>query len=77
VSINWQWAAANYATFTTAYNALGAKPVDDKQASQYQKLRSRRYAGNFKLSVIGGATDGGGSNYTGGYSGAGSVRCPR
>src|SRR5207249_6088335 len=35
VSINWQWAAANYTTFSTAYNTLGVKPVDDKTLSIY------------------------------------------
>jgi len=73
VSINWQWAAAVYTNFTTAYNALGAKPVDDKTASQYKNSDHAGTPENFKQFVIGGATGGGGNNYTGGLSSTASV----
>lgn len=35
VSLNWQWAAAVYRTFSSNYNVLGVQPVDDGNASQY------------------------------------------
>jgi hypothetical protein len=73
VSVNWQWAAANYPTFSAAYNALGVKPVDDNKASQYKNSDHAGTPENFKQFVVGGGTGGGGSNYTGSYSGTASV----
>jgi len=73
VSVNWQWGAAVYTNFSTAYNALGVKPVDDKTASQYKNSDHAGTPENFKPFVIGGATGGGGNNYTGGLSGTASV----
>jgi hypothetical protein len=71
--VNWQWAAAVYTNFSTAYNALGVKPVDDRTASQYKNQDHVGTPENFKPYVIGGATGGGGKNYTGGLSGTASV----
>jgi RHS repeat-associated protein len=78
VTLNWQWAAAVYRSFSTDYNALGVKPVDDTHASQYQNSDHAGTPENFKASytgsgtdVIAGGTGGGASNYTGGYSGTG------
>jgi RHS repeat-associated protein len=71
VSLNWQWGAAVYTSFGTDYTAVGVKPVDDNHASQYQNSDHAGTPENFKASVIGGATGGGGSNYTGSYSGTG------
>ena len=70
VSLNWQWAAAVYSTsqFSTNYNTLGVKPVDDNQTSQYKNSDHAGTPENFKTNVIGGATGGGGSNYTGSLS---------
>jgi hypothetical protein len=58
------------------YNALAIKPVDDTGSSAYH---NSDHAGTpegsladgsaIKSQVTGGATGGGGSNYTGGYSG--------
>jgi hypothetical protein len=73
VSVNWQWAAANYPTFSTAYNALGVKPVDDNKASQYKNSDHAGTPESFKQFVVGGGTGGGGSNYTGSYSSTASV----
>ena len=73
LSVHWQFAAAVYTQFDADYNALGVKPVDDNDASQY---RNSDHAGTpeyFKQYVIGGARGGGGSNYTGSYSG--TVSC--
>jgi hypothetical protein len=73
VNVNWAWGAAVYTNFSTAYNALGVKPVDDKTASQYKNQDKAGTPENFKQFVIGGATGGGGNNYTGGLSSTASV----
>jgi hypothetical protein len=69
VSICWQWAAANYPTFSANGNALGVKPVDDKTLSIYQNADHAGTPENFKQFVVGGGTGGGASNYTGSLSG--------
>jgi len=46
----------------------GVKPVDDNQTSNYQNSDHAGTPESFKASVTGGATGGGGSNYTGSYS---------
>jgi len=77
VSFNWQWAAAVYTSFSSNYNALGVKPVDDNKASQYQNSDHAGTPENFKSFVIGGSRGGGGSNYTGSLSGTVRVGpCP-
>jgi hypothetical protein len=73
VTLQWQWAAAVYTNFTTALNGLGVKPVDDNQASAYKNSDHAGTPENFKQSVIGGARGGGGSNFTGSYSGTKTV----
>jgi len=71
--------AAVYDKLSTNYSSLGVKPVDDNKASQYQNSDHAGTPENFKsnamngVTVIGGATGGGGSNYTGGYSGTVTV----
>ena len=72
LTVNWQWAAAVYTSFDTDYNGLGVKPVDDNKASIYQNSDHAGTPENFKASVTGGATGGGGSNFTGSYSATGS-----
>jgi hypothetical protein len=71
ISAQWQWAAAVYAdvNFGADYTLLGVKPVDDNKASAYQNSDHAGTPENFKSSVVGGATGGGGSNFTGSYSG--------
>jgi hypothetical protein len=76
VTINWQWAAAVYTSFSSNYTALGVKPVDDNNASIYQNADHAGTPESYKQNVTGGARGGGGSNYTGSYSGTGAVRCP-
>jgi hypothetical protein len=49
--------------------------VDDKNASQYNNSDQAGTPENFKQFVIGGARGGGGSNYTGSYSGTAAVNC--
>ena len=73
VSINWQWAAANYPTFSANPALLGVKPVDDNKASQYKNSDHAGTPENFKQFVVGSGTGGGGSNYTGSHSSTGSV----
>jgi hypothetical protein len=74
LKVQWQWAAAIYhkSNFSADYNALGVKPVDDNDASAYQNSDHAGTPENFKPFVIGGARGGGGSNFTGSYSGTGS-----
>jgi hypothetical protein len=75
VKVQWQWAAAVYwnANFSADYNALGVKPVDDNKASTYQNSDHAGTPENFRAYVTGGARGGGGSNYTGSYSGTAAV----
>ena len=75
LTVNWQWAAAAYTSFDTDYNALGVKPVDDNKASKYQNSDHAGTPENFKSFVTGGATGGGGSNFTGSWSGTGKGVC--
>jgi hypothetical protein len=79
LKVQWQWAAAVYhsANLAADYNALGVKPVDDNSASLYLNSDHAGTPENFKSDVIGGARGGGGSNFTGSYSGtASSVPAP-
>jgi hypothetical protein len=76
VTIHWFWGAAVYTSFSSNYNAIGVKPVDDHDASIYHNVDKAGTPENFKQFLTGGARGGGGSNYTGGSSGIGSVRCP-
>jgi hypothetical protein len=77
LSVNWQWGAAAYTNFGTDYNSLGVKPVDDNKASQYKNSDHAGTPENFRSFVIGGAMGGGGSNFTGSYSGTGSCALTR
>jgi hypothetical protein len=72
LTVNWQWGAAAYTNFSIHYNALGVKPVDDNKASQFQNSDHAGTPENFRAFVVGGARGGGGSNFTGSYSGTGS-----
>ena len=76
-TMQWQWAAAIYTTFSPDPNALGVKPVDDTKASIYKNSDHAGTPEKFKSKVTGGATGGGAGNYTGSYSATGSVGpCP-
>jgi hypothetical protein len=72
LDMQWQWGAAVYTSFNTNYNALGVKPVDDNSTSIYHNSDHAGTPENYKSSVTGGATGGGGSNYTGSLSGTNS-----
>ncbi len=71
ITVQWQWAAAVYGNtvFGVNYNQLGVKPVDDNKASVYQNSDHAGTPESFGSYVVGGATGGGGSNFTGSYSG--------
>src|SRR5205823_2588683 len=69
----WKWAAAVYSQLSSNWNTLGVKPVDDNSASAYQNSDHAGTPENYKAYVTGGATGGGGSNWTGGYSGTASA----
>jgi hypothetical protein len=68
-SLNWQGAAAEYTTFNSNNNALGVKPTDDNNASIYLNSHNAGTPENYTSFVNGGGTGGGGSNFTGSYSG--------
>lgn len=71
LNVQWQWAAAVYSNvlFGADYSQLGVKPVDDNKASFYQNSDHAGTPEYFEQYVVGGATGGGGSNFTGSYSG--------
>jgi hypothetical protein len=78
LKIQWKWAAAVYrhANFGADYDALGVKPVDDNSASAYPNSHHAGTPENFQPYVVGGARGGGGSNFTGSYSGTtASIPC--
>jgi hypothetical protein len=77
LTVNWQWGAAVYTDFSRKYNDLGVKPVDDNKASKYKNSDHAGTPEDFKAYVIGGGTGGGGSNFTGSYSGTGSCALVR
>ena len=70
VQIQWQWGAAVYTHFDT-YNAIGVKPVHGA-ADNYPGGDHAGVPENERSYVIGGARGGGGSNWTGSWSGTGS-----
>jgi hypothetical protein len=80
ISVAWKWGAAVYKNFSLDYNALGIKPAHTR-ACLYQ---NSDHAGTpegvdpnsgqlFKDFVTGGARGGGGSNWTGSWSGTTGV----
>src|SRR5207244_580527 len=68
VSLNWQWAAAVYTSFSATYSSLGVKPCDSSTASSYSNLDHAGTPESYKTHLTGGARGGGGANYTGSYS---------
>ena len=74
LTAQWQWAAAVYTSFSSNYSQLEVKPVDSNQASQYLNSDHAGTPEAFKSFAMGGARGGGGSNWTGSYSG--TQACP-
>jgi hypothetical protein len=76
-TVEWQWGAAVYTQFSTDSAALGVKPVDGDKSNPYQNSDHAGTPENFKHFVTGGARGGGGSNWTGSYSGtSAAATCP-
>jgi hypothetical protein len=65
IQVQWQWAAAVYNSFSTDYNALGVKPVDNNNLSVYKNGDHAGTPEAYKGSVVAGALGGGGNNFTG------------
>ena len=76
IRVQWQWAAAAYTRFTSEYNALDVKPTHSTSIDRYRNGDQAGTPENsqYQAHVTGGATGGGGSNYTGSYSG--TRECP-
>ncbi len=68
ITVNWQWAASTYNSFSTDYNALGVKPVDNNTLSAYKNGDQSGTPEAYKAFVVAGATGGGGNNFTGNYT---------
>jgi hypothetical protein len=67
LKVNWQWAAGAYTSFGDPAG-LGVKTVDDGRLDAYSNSDHAGTPEAFKRFVVGGATGGGGSNFTGSYS---------
>jgi hypothetical protein len=72
LNVNWQWAAAAYSSFTTDMANVDVKAVDDNHFAPFANSDHAGTPENFRSFVVGGATGGGGSNFTGSYSATGS-----
>ena len=73
VSLQWQWGAAVYTQFG-ATGSINVKSTDDTKGDcTYKNSDHAGTPENFKAYVVGGARGGGGSNWTGSYSGTQSV----
>lgn len=80
ISVAWKWGAAVYKVFSTNYNMLGVKPAHTNtclyQNSDHAGTPEGVDPGSgrpFKDFVTGGARGGGGSNWTGSWSGTAGV----
>ncbi len=75
LQIEWHWGAAVYTQFTTDYNALGVKPGHTNTCAYNNSDHAGTPEGVNSLNLpwknfdIGGARGGGGSNWTGSWSG--------
>jgi len=76
VSLTWQWAAAVYSSFGSDLSTIGAKPVDDNSASSFLNSDHAGTPESYTSFVLGGARGGGGSNFTGSYSGTSAAVHP-
>jgi hypothetical protein len=77
VTASWKWGAAVYTSFSSDYDAVGVKPAEGNTC-QYTNSDHAGTPELFKGFVTGGARGGGGSNFTGSWSGTLSLRpvCP-
>ena len=78
ITLSWKWGAAVYTQFSSDYDALGVKPIGGNLACLYPNADHAGTPERFKTFVTGGARGGGGSNFTGSWSGTANVQphCP-
>jgi len=84
LSVAWKWSAAVYSNFSLDYNVLGVKPTHTGACLYNNSDHAGTPEGVdpnsgllFKSFVVGGARGGGGSNWTGSWSGTvGATVCP-
>jgi SdrD B-like domain len=76
LNVNWQWAAAAYSSFSTDMAAVNVKAVDDNHFAPFANSDHAGTPENFEAFVVGGATGGGGSNFTGSLSATASFTAP-
>ena len=76
LSVSWKWSAAVYKAFSTDYNVLGVKPTHQRACLYNNSDHAGTPEGVdpnsgmlFKSLVTGGARGGGGSDWTGSWSG--------
>jgi hypothetical protein len=75
ISVSWKWGAAVYTVFSTNYNKLGVKPTHQGSCLYANGDHAGTPEGiddsgiPYKHFVTGGARGGGGSNWTGSWSG--------
>jgi hypothetical protein len=72
-TFSWKWAAAVYTQFNSNLSLIDVKPVDDTHVAPWSNSDHAGTPENEKSFVTGGGRGGGGSNYTGSYSGTTSV----
>lgn len=80
VTMNWKWSAAVYTTFSTDYNLIAVKPTHSEACAYPNSHHAGTPEGIDPVSgkpytkfVTGGARGGGGSNFTGSWSGTGKA----
>ncbi len=80
ITVSWKWGAAVYTSFSADYNLLGIKPTHSNSCLYPNADHAGTPEGvnpltglPFKKSVTGGARGGGGSNWTGSWSGTVTV----
>lgn len=69
-SVQWKWAAAVYTDFPSDYNDLDVAPTD--ASGTHAGVPGSSFYRQF---VVGGARGGGGSNFSGSYSGTSTFQC--
>jgi hypothetical protein len=76
VTFQWKWAAAVYTDFAADENGVCVKPIDGNQDNPFPNSDHAGTPECWKQFVVGGGRGGGGSNFTGSYSGTANVSCP-
>jgi hypothetical protein len=73
ITVNWKWGAAVYTRFPADYSSLGVKPTHSNSCAYPSNSDHAGTPEAFKSFVTGGARGGGGSNFTGSWSGTVSM----